>query len=79
MDSEIHRKIDKAMDELNDVKRMILCELRDYPTPISPCDVQYSHLVGEHTKVLDALATLRDPRFVASPRCLEPTSRVESR
>jgi len=54
-------------------------EIRDYPTPISGCDAQYTYLVGLEQSLGDALDALRGPRFVATPRMLEPSPRVESR
>ena len=68
-----------ARAELSKAHKLIQDEIRDYPTPISGCDAQFNHLIGLRGSINEALRALDNPRFVATPRLLEPTARVESR
>ena len=68
-----------AKAELRMARQLIQDELRDYPTPISGCDAQYNYLIGLRGSISDALAALKGPRFVATPRTPTPTAGVESR
>ena len=68
-----------ARSELKMARQMLQDEIRDYPTPISGCDAQFNYLLGLHSSVTEALLSLETPRFVATPRSLEPATGVESR
>ena len=68
-----------ARSELQMARQMLRDEIRDYPTPISGCDAQFNHLLGLRSSVTEALRALEAPRFVATPRSLEPATGVESR
>ncbi len=54
-------------------------ELRGYPTPISGCDAQFNHMIGERNRIRAALDALAAPVFVATPRTPSPNAGVESR
>ncbi len=54
--------LEAARDALN-------AEIRAYPAPISGCDAQYNHLLGERRRVQEALVVLEKRIFV-------PTSRI---
>ncbi|MEL7150831.1 MAG: hypothetical protein AAGK71_08865 [Pseudomonadota bacterium] len=54
-------------------------ELRAYPTPVSGCDAQYNHLIGQRGAVAAALQALDAPPFVATPRSPDPNAGIESR
>ena len=54
-------------------------EIADYPTPVSGCDAQYTHLIAERNRVAAALRALGSDVFVATPRTLTPRAGVESR
>ena len=69
----------RALDELRRANGLIHQELHDYPTPVSGCDAQYNHLIGQRDVIDDAIRTLATPRFVATPRVQEEGARVESR
>lgn len=71
--------LDTAITALKAAKAEIQNELRAYPTPVSGCDAQYTHLIGVRASVSEALRALDAPAFVATPRMLSPHSRVESR
>jgi hypothetical protein len=68
-----------ARNELQMARQLILDEMRDYPTPISGCDAQFNHLLGLRSSISDAIRALEAPKFVATPRTLEPAKGVESR
>jgi len=69
----------RALDELRQANGRLQQELQDYPTPISGCDAQYTHLIGQQGAIDDAIRALATPRFVATPRVQEEGARVESR
>ncbi len=68
-----------AKAELRMARRLVDSEIRSYPTPISGCDAQFNHLIGQRGSINDALRALQAPRFVATPRTPEPSAGVESR
>ncbi|MEM6761475.1 MAG: hypothetical protein AAF615_01235 [Pseudomonadota bacterium] len=71
--------VENAIEELSAAKRLIQQELQSYPGPVSGCDAQYTHLIGLRGSIFAALKSLEAPRFVATPRTLEPGAGVESR
>ena len=72
-------QISRARAALKAAQDTIREELQSYPTPVSGCDVQYNHLIGQRHAVADALAALATPRFVATPRIPVVGAAVESR
>ena len=68
-----------AKAELQCAKTLLSDEIRAYPTPISGCDAQFNHLIGERQKVLTALSALDSVVFVPTPRTPMQHSGVESR
>ncbi|MGR3435957.1 MAG: hypothetical protein ACU0CO_13880 [Shimia sp.] len=68
-----------ARGELVAARALVRRELASYPTPISGCDVQYTHLIEARDTIREALAALDRPRFTPTPRIQEPGARVESR
>ncbi len=68
-----------ARQELIQARRLVNDEIRTYPTPISGCDAQFNHLLGERQKILNALIALEDIVFVPTPRTPMRQSGVESR
>ena len=50
---EIVRLLAARRDELND-------EIRTYPSPIARCDVQLGALIEERSRIIAALAALRN-------------------
>ncbi|MEL6206814.1 MAG: hypothetical protein AAFR47_16080 [Pseudomonadota bacterium] len=69
----------QAIGELRAAQAMIQDELRAYPTPVSGCDAQFNHLVGQRNAIGAALAALAAPPFVATPRTPTLGAGVESR
>jgi len=68
-----------ARAELATAQRLLACEIRAYPTPISGCDAQFNHLLAERVRISDALAQLDASVFVPTPRSPSPGAGVESR
>lgn len=68
-----------AKAELQHAKTLLAAEIRSYPTPISGCDAQFNHLIGEREKILSALSALESVVFVPTPRSPSQYSGVESR
>ena len=71
--------LERATEELRRAQTLIQDELRAYPTPVSSCDAQYNHMIGQRSAIGRALAALEDLPFVATPRATEPDAGVESR
>ena len=61
-----------AAEKLETVRQLIEAEIRSYPAPVAGCDAQFNHLVGMRGSVSEALTALERPRFVPTPRTLEP-------
>ena len=68
-----------AAAELKIARQLIQDEIRDYPTPVSGCDAQYNHLVGQRSAISDALTALNELPIVATPRIQQPGQWAESR
>lgn len=61
-----------AQSALND-------EIHTYPTPISGCDAQFNHLLGDRERVAAALDALMQSVFVPTPRTPTPGAGIEAR
>ena len=68
-----------ARAEMQAARQLLQDEMRAYPTPVSGCDAQYNHMVGVRGAISEALRSLEELPFVATPRTLEPGAGVESR
>lgn len=68
-----------ARTELELALQLLQTQIRSYPTPIAGCDEQFNFLLSESKKVRAALVALDQSMFVATPRMLTASSRVESR
>jgi hypothetical protein len=49
----------RSIDELENEKRRINEEIRNYPTPIAGCDAQFNFLVEEQARIVKELDRLR--------------------
>ncbi len=61
----------RVRDHLENLKKPIDAEIRNYPSPIAGCDAQFNHLIERRAEIAGELARLdamRDDveRFVAS-------------
>ncbi len=61
-----------ALERLEAARQLVEAEIRSYPAPVAGCDAQFNHLVGMRGSISEALAALERPRFVPTPRTLEP-------
>lgn len=79
MDDTFTTCMTAARAELQQARALINAEIRTYPTPISGCDAQFNHLIGERQKISDALTSLNTVVFVPTPRSPTLDAGVESR
>ncbi len=68
-----------ARAELQQARALLANEIASYPTPISGCDAQFNHLIGERQKIQNALLALESAVFVPTPRSPSQTVGIESR
>lgn len=68
-----------ALSSLVEARRALECEIAEYPTPISGCDAQFTHLLAERRRLIAALSAFEADVFIPTPRTLEPGTGVESR
>ena len=68
-----------ARSELAVARQLLQAEISSYPAPISGCDAQFNHLLGERQRVLAAIQSLEETIFVPTPRSPTPETGVESR
>ena len=68
-----------ARSELAVARQLLQDEISNYPSPISGCDAQFNHMLGERQKVLAAIRSLEEVVFVPTPRSPTPETGVESR
>lgn len=66
-------------DRLETLRRLLTAEICAYLTPISGCDAQFNHLLGQREQVTRALDALTAEVFVPTPRMPTALDRVESR
>jgi hypothetical protein len=50
----------RSIDELENEKRRINEEIRNYPTPIAGCDAQFNFLLEEQQRIVKELDRLKD-------------------
>lgn len=79
MADQLTTRLTHARQELIEARAIVNTEIRSYPTPISGCDAQFNHLLGERQKILNALSALEDVVFVPTPRTPMRQSGIESR
>lgn len=79
MDDTFKDCIIAARAELQKARSLLQAEISSYPTPISGCDAQFNHLIGEREKVISALGDLNRLVFVPTPRSPYRDAGVESR
>ena len=71
--------LERARADLCQAQALIQDELRNYPTPVSGCDAQYNHLIGQRAAIGKALQALATLPFVATPRTPDAGAGMESR
>lgn len=79
MSTDIDALLAEARQALDAARRAIADEINSYPTPISGCDAQFNHLLGQRSQISRALDALETDVFVPTPRTPSPFAGVESR
>ena len=77
--SRYETAMDDALSHLRFARALLREAIADYPAPISGCDAQFNRLLGDRTRIANAIRALEATTFVATPRQLEPEAQVESR
>lgn len=70
MNTSFEHSIVAAIENLKAAQSTLILEVKNYPTPIAGCDVQFNHLLEEKTRVTAALAALQAQLFTPTPRQL---------
>lgn len=68
-----------ARSDLVVARRMLNQKISTYPSPISGCDAQFTHLLAERQKIGAARRALDQDVFVPTPLVPGPSVSVESR
>lgn len=68
-----------AKTELMRAQALLADEIRSYPTPISGCDAQFNHMIGERERIGSAINALGQHIFVPTPRSPSLGAGIESR
>ena len=71
--------LDAALSDLRAARQLLLQDMADYPSPISGCDAQFNRLLGDRTRLSNAIQALEDHPFIATPRVRNPSASSESR
>ncbi len=71
--------LDAALSDLRAARQLLLQDMADYPSPISGCDAQFNRLLGDRTRLSNAIRALEDHPFIATPRVRNPGASSESR
>ena len=59
-----------ALENLNVAQSTLVTEIKNYPTPIAGCDVQFNHLLEQKARVNAAIEALNAQIFTPTPRQL---------
>lgn len=70
MDTNFENKVLAALESLKAAQSTLVQEIKNYPTPIAGCDVQFNHLLEEKARVNAALNALNQDIFTPTPRQL---------
>jgi hypothetical protein len=65
---DFQKHFEAAHRELLMAQKLLNAEIAAYPSPISGCDAQFNHLLGERQKICQALGTLTEEVFVPTSR-----------
>ncbi|MBT6095116.1 MAG: hypothetical protein HOH04_09545 [Rhodospirillaceae bacterium] len=65
---DFKKHLEAAYDELLTAQKFLNAEIRAYPAPISGCDAQFNHLLGERQRICQALSALTTDIFVPTSR-----------
>ena len=70
MDTNFEDSVAQATASLKRAQSTLISEIKNYPTPIAGCDVQFNHLLEEKARVNAALDALSTQIFTPTPRRL---------
>ncbi|MCJ8308401.1 MAG: hypothetical protein HRU27_06390 [Rhizobiaceae bacterium] len=70
MNTTFEDSVADATESLKRAQSTLISEIKNYPTPVAGCDVQYNHLLEEKARVTAALQALSTPMFTPTPRQL---------
>lgn len=70
MNTNFEDQVRGAIQKLETAQSTLIAEIKNYPTPIAGCDVQFNHLIEERTRIAAALGALKAPLFTPTPRQL---------
>jgi galactokinase len=70
MDTNFEACVVLAKKHLKRAQSTLVCEIKNYPTPIAGCDAQFNHLLEEKARVNAALDALNEQLFTPTPRQL---------
>ena len=70
MNTTFEDSVADATASLKRAQSTLISEIKNYPTPVAGCDLQYNHLLEEKARVTAALQALRTPMFTPTPRQL---------
>ncbi len=65
---DVKKHLDAAYQELLAAQKLLNTQIRTYPAPISGCDAQFNHLLGERQRICRALSALTTEIFVPTSR-----------
>ena len=70
MNTNFENNVSIALESLKTAQSTLVAEIKNYPTPIAGCDVQFNHLLEEKARVNAALNALNTQIFTPTPRQL---------
>ncbi len=70
MNTNFEGSVSTAIENLKTAQLTLVAEIKNYPTPIAGCDVQFNHLLEEKARVNAALNALSTSIFTPTPRQL---------
>ena len=70
MNIDFEASVAQAVASLKLAQSTLISEIKNYPTPIAGCDVQFNHLLEEKARVNAALEALDKQLFTPTPRQL---------
>ena len=70
MNVDFEDAVAQAIAHLKLAQSTLISEIKNYPTPIAGCDVQFNHLLEEKARVNAALDALSAQTFTPTPRQL---------
>lgn len=77
--TEYDAHIEAAILALLIARQQIADEIKNYPTPVAGCDVQYNGLLSKRAQVTRALDAMNSEVFVPTPRTLVAGGGAENR